>query len=82
MFRAGEIIHIPFEEKDCEEAKKWFTDTIDKIYADDVFEDKISRYYYENFKDIESFSRNDFFCNELCGVREHCERSKCFRSHP
>lgn len=76
MFRAGEIVQIDFDQADCEEAKKWFSDTIDAIYADSAFEDKIERSYRESHKSLESFSRNDFFCNELCGVREHCKRSK------
>lgn len=79
MFNKHDLITTKFDEKECEAAVEWFSNTIDKIYADKVFDDKISIDYYNKFKDVNKFKKNDFFCNELCGVREHCERSTCFK---
>ena len=80
MFRIGKIIEGDFQKSELEATKKWFLTTIDAIYHDTVFEDKISRSYYENFKDIETYKPgSDFFCAHLCSVREHCPRSGCMK---
>lgn len=82
MFRAGEEVIIPFLERDLNKAVEWFTKTIEAICSydsDENFPDKIAIEYEAKKKDIKKFKRDDFFCNELCGVREHCERSKCYK---
>jgi hypothetical protein len=61
MFRKGEIVEIPFNIKELEEAKKWVLDTIDAISKEENFEATV----------------NDFFCNTLCNHRSQClERLK------
>ena len=79
MFRAGDIVEVEFNQADCDTAVKWFTDTIDKIYETSVFNDKIAVAYYDKMKDINDFKCDDFFCNNLCDTREHCERSADFK---
>ena len=39
----GELVEIPFKEEDCEAAQQWFAETIDRIYADTVFESTPNR---------------------------------------
>ena len=56
MIRGGKTISRPYIEEEYQEAIKWFVDTIKKIYADTEFQ----------------MNYNDFFCHNLCGVREHC----------
>lgn len=40
----GKLVEIPFNEKDCMDAKQWFLDTIDAIYQDADFESKPNQY--------------------------------------
>lgn len=79
MFRAGTLVTIDFDEKDLQEAIDWFLNSIADIYMDLEFLDKITESYEQQGKDIETFDKRDFFCNELCGVREHCPRSKHYK---
>lgn len=81
MFRKNELITTAFDPEACNQAIDWFVETIDRIYNDILFDDKISISYFEKFKDIGSFKKDDFFCNELCGVREHCERSSKYKGN-
>ena len=39
----GELVEIPFDEKACEAAQTWFSDTIDAIYQDTAFESTPNR---------------------------------------
>ena len=39
----GELVKIPFDEEACEAAQDWFSDTIDAIYQDTVFESTPNR---------------------------------------
>lgn len=39
----GKLVEIPFNEADCIAARRWFTDTINKIYADISFESTPNR---------------------------------------
>lgn len=57
MFRKGEIVEIPFNKKDLEEAKKWVLDTIDAISKEEKFEATV----------------NNFFCGQLCNHRSVCQ---------
>lgn len=81
MFRVGDVVTIPFSESDLEEAKQWFSNTVSNIYMDSEFLDKIEIVYRKSEKDIEDFSKQDFFCNELCGVRAYCNRSSFAERH-
>lgn len=71
MFRANQEVTVPFNEDDFTAAQQWFIDTVDAIYCEQNFLDKI----IESEKGVKDFNKNDFFCNELCGVRECCKRS-------
>ena len=79
MFRSGVHVIAPFDEDECNSVKDWFVSTIESACQDEVFEDKISREYYDSFKDLKSFKKDDFFCNCICGSRESCPRSKEFK---
>lgn len=75
MFRVGQIVKIDFKESELKEAISWFTNTVSEIYFDLEFIDK-----HEILgKDLSEFSKQDFFCNELCGVRKYCPRSNLFK---
>lgn len=63
MFRAKTIERIEFDENDCAEAEKWFTETIEKIYEDNEFKESPSK----------------FFCDNICSVRANCEESYFYR---
>lgn len=59
MFRAGNKIIHNFVEEELNVAVEWFSSTIDSIYEDVDFKAK----------------PDNFFCNQLCGVRHHCSYS-------
>lgn len=59
----GEMVKESFKEEDCEKAQKWFVETIEMIYKDSAFKE----------------NPNDFFCDNLCGVREHCPNSSNYK---
>lgn len=75
MFRAGHMVTIPFNNADMAEAVKWFTDTVQRIYADVDFWDKITLQYDEQGKSLSEYKYNDFFCKYLCGSRYRCSQS-------
>lgn len=61
MFRKNEIVEIPFNKKDLEEARKWVLDTIEMISKEKKFEAKV----------------DSFMCSQLCNHRFQClERLK------
>lgn len=81
MVRAGDKVSHPFSEDRLNEAVDWFLSTIDLIYSDLKFEDKISIEYERKFKDISTYRPgDDFFCSALCGARNFCERSGRMKS--
>lgn len=80
MFRTGGIIEEQFNKKEQEKALIWLSSNISKIYCDNEFKDKIEISYEEKERDLALFKKNDFFCNELCGVRKHCIRSRCYKN--
>lgn len=57
MFRKQVMEEIKFDIKDLEEAKKWAIDTIKAVSVEEKFPATI----------------NDFFCNQLCNMRNVCE---------
>lgn len=82
MVRAGKVIKTEFDQRELQKSIDWFNRTIEKIYADEKFEDKIAIEYDHKFKDINTYKPgNDFFCANLCGAREHCSRSGCMNSN-
>ena len=76
MFRADDTVTIEFNEQDFNDSIQWFTQTITKIKDDNTFTDKIGLQYAKKGKPLGEFKKDDFFCNHLCGVREHCCWSK------
>lgn len=76
MFRADDTVTIEFNEQDFNDSIQWFTQTITKIKDDNTFTDKIGLQYAQKGKPLGEFKKDDFFCNHLCGVREHCCWSK------
>lgn len=76
MFRAGTILTIPFDESEYIKALNWAESTIDRIYEETSWMDKIKLDYLSKDKDIEEYSQDDFFCNYLCGSRKSCDRAK------
>jgi hypothetical protein len=59
MVRAGSKTIHSFVEDELNAAVEWFTSTINKIYEEVEFK----------------ASPDDFFCDQLCGVRHHCSYS-------
>ena len=81
MFRANDVVSIDFNEKSLENAVKWFVTTIEKIKKDNKFDDKIAIEYKKKGKPLKEFKKDSFFCNELCGVRSYCNRSRCYKKN-
>ena len=79
MFRANDVVTIDFDEKNLEKAVEWFKNTIEKIKKDDKFDDKIVILWKKKGKKLKDFKKDDFFCNNLCGVRSYCNRSKFYK---
>lgn len=76
MFRAGTVEIVPFSESALNDAIAWFVNTIKTIECDVDFWDKITTEYESQNKPLDEFKHNDFFCNYLCGSRDHCEMSR------
>lgn len=74
MFRANTFVWNTFDEKEFHEAVHWFISTIETIYQDIFFRDKIAIEYSEKKKDITKYKEDDFFCNYLCSVGNDCCR--------
>lgn len=75
MFRTGTEKIEPFTEQGLQKAIDWFTSTINSIYSDVDFWDKIELSYEASNKPLSSFNNTDFFCNYICGCRGSCLRS-------
>lgn len=75
MFRTGTEKIEPFTEQGLQKAIGWFTSTINSIYSDVDFWDKIELSYEASNKPLSSFNNTDFFCNYICGCRGSCLRS-------
>ena len=75
MFRVDDTVEINFDKNDLERAKEWFTKTIDTIYQDCDFWDKITE---ANFDGKKADGSSDFFCCYLCGSRQSCRQSQDF----
>lgn len=76
MFRKGDIVREPFDLNEYSKALNWAKSTIDVLYEDKDFKDKIVLSYLAKKKDIKEFKKDDFFCNALCSVRKSCPRAK------
>ena len=81
MFRANDVVTIDFDEKKLEKAVFWFKNTIENIKKDNKFDDKITILFRQKKKPLKEFKKDDFFCNELCGVRSYCNRSRCYKKN-
>lgn len=77
MFRAGKLVQCPFVKNDFDKAIEWFISSIQAIYNDEVFKDKIAMEYEKKNKPLSDFKKNDYFCNHLCSVGKYCNRSSC-----
>ena len=75
MFRARDMVRIPFNEEDYHKSRKWLVDTIHSIEKDTSFKDKILIDYKKKKKPLKQYRNNDFFCCNLCSVRNYCRRS-------
>jgi hypothetical protein len=60
MFRAHTVVRKPFKREALQEAIQWFMTTIDRIYEDETY----------------AASPDQFYCDNLCDVRESCVYSK------
>lgn len=63
-FREGVVDREPFSRTLCQEDRDWFLRSIDNIYHAEQFPAK----------------PDQFFCDFICSVREHCKHSVCGRS--
>lgn len=70
MFRIGEIVESPFDEKALEQSVWWFEETVKTIYRDEKYPLK-PKGKTKTGKPIE----RDFFCDHICSVRKYCSRS-------
>ena len=77
MFRVGKWEEEKFDKQALDDAVEWFTNTINAIYADKDFKDKIATAYKQQGKKLKEFRKDDFFCNELCSTP--CLRSKRYK---
>lgn len=55
----GTLVEIPFDEKECEAAKQWFIETIDKIYQDVDFKSMPNHYRDELYELRARFDRKE-----------------------
>ena len=74
MFRAGKLVKCPFVKSDFDKAVQWLITSIESIYQDQSFRDKIALEYEQKNKKLSSYKKNDYFCNYLCSVGKHCDR--------
>lgn len=75
MIRVPKIEWSDFSEEALHDAEQWFIDTVKAIYAEEKFDDKIKTSYKAAGKKLAEFKKFDFYCNSLCNMREHCNRS-------
>lgn len=75
LFRSGRTVRDDFDVQAHQDALVWLSSTLQRIYADKHFKDKIALHYQDKGKKLLDFQQNDFFCNHLCAVRAHCNRS-------
>ena len=78
MFQANGLVVIPRNQESEQDAVHWFTGTIRSIQNDKKFTDKIVSDYKSKKKKIGEFEQSDYFCNNICSCRNHCQRSRCY----
>lgn len=72
MVRAGgELVEIPFVEADAIAAKQWFLDTIDAIYADEVFMSTPNRIRKEMAELKASYDRREIGFEQYKKTKKH-----------
>lgn len=79
MFRAGCVKYEDFKEVEYLKALSWAKSTIDSIYEDEDFIDKIETKFAAKGRGVNQYENDDFFCNQLCSVRESCPRYKTLK---
>lgn len=72
MFRDQLMVVIPFDPTAFQGALDWVTNTIDAIYADTTFDDKITISCKRRGVEIPE-TNDDFFCKYLCSCRDCCD---------
>lgn len=80
MFREQEMVVIPFNLEDYKKAIQWVIDTIQNIYNDFDFWDKIKLSCEKKGVNI-PYKNFDFFCNNLCSCRTSCNRTEYGDEH-
>lgn len=75
MFRIRDEKHIPFTETGLQRAIAWLKENVANIYADEEFLDKVTRDCRKKGEEVPEYTAPDFFCQHLCSVRYHCQRS-------
>lgn len=73
LFRSAEIVDIPFDRKEYNKAIDWAKSIVEIAQTDQTYVDKIEIEYADG--NIEEFKHDDWFCNQLCSMRNHCERA-------
>lgn len=79
MFRIGESVRVKFTMEGLQKALQWFHRTVDQIYQDTKFEDKIVIDYRQKGKKLSEYKFADYFCHYICGPREYCRRNHPLR---
>ena len=80
MFRARDIITSEFSIDEYNKALNWAEYSINQIIEETTWYDKVFLDYVSRDKDLNSFKYDDFFCNELCSVKNSCERAISYLS--
>lgn len=75
MFRIRDEKRITFTESGLQKAIAWLKENVNRIYEDEDFPDKVTLKYQKAGEPVPDNYRPDFFCQHLCSVRYHCERS-------
>lgn len=74
MFKIGEIVERKFEEPGLAYAQAWFQKAVENVYSDDRYIAKEQS--RDKNGELVAF---DFFCENICSVRNYCPRSSAYR---
>jgi hypothetical protein len=78
LFRSDKIVEVSFDYDEYIKAIHWAETIIQYAIYDVNYYDKVLLYCLNKGNDIDDFEKNDYFCNNICSVRSHCERSNNF----
>lgn len=76
MFRAKDMVCVNFDKEDYLKSLSWAETTIEQAINDDNYYDKIFLNCLREGRDLEEYMKTDYFCNNICSVRESCKRSR------